>query len=263
MESDRSPENVQVGVSEPRYDPAALFTLAEGLENVATADHALLESVFRLVPTGVMLFDVSGNLQLQNPAAERIWAGSATLGDAQAWGKYRAFHPDGRGYDVSDWYFMRCVKTSQAVRDEEISIQRFDGSRAVLLATAVPLFDRARKLTGALAIFSDVTRIKQFEVAEQLRAERMLRIQGLTAQLAAALTSEEIAERIVDQATVALGAKSGALWLSEGERVATLLRQTGYTEQAALIYARIPLDGETPLSDSMRRREPLFTLPAC
>jgi PAS domain S-box-containing protein len=153
----------------------ALRREVERLRALATHDDsmALLKSILEHSPQGIIVCNAQGELVLHSRGAERIWAGSATAGDVAEWGQYRAFHPDGKPYGPGDWAMARCLSHGAVTEAEEVCIQRFDGTFATLVASCAPTFDADGKITGALAIFADVTALKHAE-SERQRLEREL-----------------------------------------------------------------------------------------
>lgn len=142
----------------------------ERLRLIGARDRRLLDIVLEQSPHGVIMSDSQGRLILQNEAAERIWAGSATAENVNEWSRYRAFHPDGTPYEGHDWAMARCLETREVVGPEEFHIRRFDGSDGWLLGSSAPLVDDNGLLLGAVAVFADITEIKRSEAANQRRA---------------------------------------------------------------------------------------------
>jgi PAS domain S-box-containing protein len=134
----------------------------ERLRLIGARDRRLLDIVLEQTPHGVIMSDPQGRLVLQNEAAERIWAGSATAENVKEWSRYQAFHPDGRPFEGDDWAMARCLESRDVVGPEEFHIRRFDGSDGWLLGSAA--------LLGAVAVFADITEIKRGEAANQRRA---------------------------------------------------------------------------------------------
>jgi PAS domain S-box-containing protein len=135
----------------------------ERLRHLATKDHGLLRAILQESPHGILVSDARGKLLVQNRAAERIWAGSATADDVEGWGKYRAFHPDGRPYAPSDWSMARCLSENRTVEAEEVHFQRFDGTHGILLGSCAPIRAADGTLLGAVSVFADMTHFKQVE----------------------------------------------------------------------------------------------------
>jgi len=142
----------------------------ERLRLIGARDRRLLDIVLEQSPHGVIMSDAEGRLILQNEAAERIWAGSATAENVNEWSRYRGFHSDGRPYEGHDWAMARCLESRDVVGPEEFHIRRFDDTDGWLLGSAAPLVDEGGLLVGAVAVFADITDIKQSDAANQRRA---------------------------------------------------------------------------------------------
>ena len=140
------------------------------LAQEAARESALLAAVLEQSPHGFIVSDAHGRLVHQNQAAVRIWAGSATADDVEAWGQYRAFHPDGSPYEGSDWAMARCLSERVTVEPSEHHIQRFDGTFGWLLGSASPLLGHGGELLGAVAAFADITDLKDLEANNRARA---------------------------------------------------------------------------------------------
>jgi PAS domain S-box-containing protein len=141
----------------------------ERLRLIGARDRRLLDIVLEQSPHGVIISDPQGRLVLQNEAAERIWAGSATAENVKEWSQYQAFHPDGRPFEGHDWAMARCLESREVEGPEEFHIRRFDGTDGWLLGSAAPLIEDDLML-GAVAVFADITELKRGEAANQRRA---------------------------------------------------------------------------------------------
>ena len=139
------------------------------LAQEARRESRLLETVLEQSPYGVSISDAEGRLR-HNRAAERIWAGSADAENVADWSRYRAFHPDGRPYEGSDWSMARCLANREVVEAQEFHIQRFDDTFGWLLGGAAPLVGDGGELLGAVAVFADITDLKSLEARNRARA---------------------------------------------------------------------------------------------
>ncbi|WP_437610875.1 ATP-binding protein [Sorangium sp. So ce834] len=135
----------------------------ERLRAITRHERGLLDALLSESPHGIIVSDAQGKLILQNRASERIWAGSSTADNVEGWGRYRAFHPDGRPFEGEDWSMARCLSSRESVPAEEIHFQRFDGTHGMLLGSCAPLFSPEGELLGAVSIFADITQFKQLE----------------------------------------------------------------------------------------------------
>jgi PAS domain S-box-containing protein len=140
------------------------------LAQQAAREGALLQTVLEQSPHGVIISDADGRLVHQNEAALRIWGGEASADDVEGWGKYRAFHPDGRPYEGKDWAMARCLAERVVMEPREHRIQRFDGTFGWILGSAAPLVGDEGELLGAVAAFADISDLKELEEDNRRRA---------------------------------------------------------------------------------------------
>jgi PAS domain S-box-containing protein len=165
--SDRRPEGIELQLE-------ALSREVERLRLVASRERGLLEAVLKHSPHGIIVSDARGRLVLQNEASERIWAGSATVENIQGWDLYRAFHADGRPFEPSDWSMARAVMHGVTTVAEEIRIQRFDDTYGVVLGSAAPIHGPDGSPEGGIAVFADITTLKEQEERLKINEERYL-----------------------------------------------------------------------------------------
>jgi PAS domain S-box-containing protein len=150
----------------------ALNREVERLSVLASRERGLVEAILQHSPHGILVSDLKGKLTLQNKAAEKIWAGSASAEDIAGWSKYHAFHTDGRAYEGGDWAMAQALRHQEVVQPREVQIQRFDGTRGILLGGAAPIFAPDGQITGAVSVFADVTEFKRQEGELRIAAER-------------------------------------------------------------------------------------------
>ncbi|WP_437509010.1 ATP-binding protein [Sorangium sp. So ce1099] len=141
----------------------ALRREVERLRAITRHERGLLDALLSESPHGIIVSDAQGKLILQNRASERIWAGSSTAENVEGWGRYRAFHPDGRPFAAEDWSMARCLTRRETVPAEELHFQRFDGTHGMMLGSCAPLLSPEGELLGAVSIFADITQFKQLE----------------------------------------------------------------------------------------------------
>lgn len=119
-----------------------------------------LEAVIRHMPAGVEIAHApSGRLVLGNQRMHEIWRRPVT---ADAVPARRGFHADGRSLAPQDWPLARAVRYGETTVDEEIEIERGDGSRGWLSVNAAPIRQEGRIVAG-VAVFTDVTQRRKAE----------------------------------------------------------------------------------------------------
>ena len=95
--------------------------------------------------------------------------------------------------------------------------------------------------------------------AAEEAAERVGRLQGVTAALAPALTTADVADAVVAHGIGALGAADGLLYLAgnDGEPL-ELVRAHGVPEATIREFGRLPIDAPVPVSEAVRARTAVF-----
>lgn len=83
--------------------------------------------------------------------------------------------------------------------------------------------------------------------------DRLVRLQRLTAQLAAAIDAEQIAAVVVDHVLAEVGAATAAFWVVEDGHL-SLMRSHGYSKEAVAHVARMVIDPELPIGDAVKSR---------
>jgi signal transduction histidine kinase len=121
------------------------------------------------------------------------------------------------------------------------------------------IVDEDGSVGGIIGIGTEVTEsVRARHEAERAR-ERAERLQALTAALARARTLEEVADVVVADMVVALGARTGALAArAPGEDALLLLRTVGFPAPVEAGVRRQPLDMRSPLVECYRTQAPLW-----
>ncbi|HET7459313.1 MAG TPA: GAF domain-containing protein [Gemmatimonadaceae bacterium] len=95
--------------------------------------------------------------------------------------------------------------------------------------------------------------------AAEAAADRVGRLQSVTATLARAVTMPDVADAVVSEGISALGATDGVLYLAgdDGQPL-ELVRSHGLPAATAREFHWLPLDAQTPMAEAVRMREPVF-----
>jgi signal transduction histidine kinase len=101
----------------------------------------------------------------------------------------------------------------------------------------------------------------QFEIDRRTRVEALMsQLLGITSELAAACTRDQIARIAIDRASRSLGAASTALWTITPD--GTSLELLGTTENGSEVltsrYQRLPVESDTPIAISVRTNTSIF-----
>lgn len=123
--------------------------------------------------------------------------------------------------------------------------------------------DVAQRLAQSTAFAIENARLfrreRQARAMIEQAAERMARLQSLASDLAKALTSEHVAQVVLDHSAGGVGALTAAIWMLEPDaKRARLLRCWNYTAEAQRLYAIVDMEQSSPVGDAIRSGKPVF-----
>jgi signal transduction histidine kinase len=117
----------------------------------------LLRVVLDALPVGVGVVDLSGDLILSNPAAQRTWGGLIHSGadrytESRGW-----WYGTGKRIGPGEWPSVRAFANGETSVKEVIEIETFEGIRKILQTSAVPIRDADQHITGAVVVNEDIS----------------------------------------------------------------------------------------------------------
>ncbi len=124
----------------------------------AETERQTLQAVLDSLPTGVLVIDAkSGDISLTNELARTL------LGlDEDA--PYQRVHAvDDIPYEPDEFPPVRVLKTLEPVISEDMTVIRNDGERIDLLINAAPVTDQNGEVISAVAVFQDVSDLRELE----------------------------------------------------------------------------------------------------
>ncbi|MGB8648768.1 MAG: PAS domain S-box protein [Anaerolineae bacterium] len=143
----------------------------QALQNTERRFRELVE----LMPVAVYMCDASGLIANYNRSAAELWGREPRLLDPQEryCGSLKIYHPDGKWMPHEECPMARVLQTGLPKRNQELVVERPDGSRVIALANAIPFKNERGELVGAINCLLDITdRMHSQEL--QLKSEARL-----------------------------------------------------------------------------------------
>jgi PAS domain-containing protein len=139
--------------------PSDLQRLTE-FEALASSPEAL-----EAIPGAVYVCDSEGRLVCFNSEAAAAWGRKPKLAtlEERFCGSLRLFLPDGRPLPHSACPMADALRHGTPVRNQEVVVERPDGSRIVALVNIHALKDRDGRIQGAINCFQDISERKEIE----------------------------------------------------------------------------------------------------
>src|ERR1700736_5274974 len=143
----------------PMYRSVSMTSFVDQMESATPLPVLLDERVLDLpdrlldlLPVGVYVCDRAGLIVRYNRAAAQLWGCSPEIGDptVRYCGSYRLYHVDGDHVPHAKCPMADVLATGQGLRDQEIAIERPDGTRVVALVNIEAIKDESGRILGAV-----------------------------------------------------------------------------------------------------------------
>jgi PAS domain S-box-containing protein len=133
----------------------------EGMLKELAFERSRFETVVRQLPLGVMIAEApSGRLLYDNEQSRRIFRRQTeTTAGVADYSRWKLFRMDGSVLPVEEFPLVRAVR-GETVCEEELRIERDDGTVGFVCVNAIPLRDACGQIISGLAAFSDITESK-------------------------------------------------------------------------------------------------------
>ena len=133
-----------------------------------------LSALLDALPVGVAVLDAEGGQLDCNTAFEQLWGGPRpvprSVGEYAA---YKAWWPEtGQPVRPEEWASALAVQKGETTVNQELQIERIDGTRVFVLNGAAPIFDAHGRIAGSAVAIQDITALKR--AVEALRENEAL-----------------------------------------------------------------------------------------
>jgi two-component sensor histidine kinase len=121
--------------------------------------------LFEQVPFAIYVCNRDGLVVRYNLRAAELWGRVPKLGDPNErfCGSYKMFRPNGSLLPHHECPMADVLRTGVSVRQQEVHIERPDGSRGIALVDIEAIKDGDGNIVGAVNCFQDITERKQSE----------------------------------------------------------------------------------------------------
>ncbi|HWD56635.1 MAG TPA: ATP-binding protein [Stellaceae bacterium] len=139
--------------------------------------------MIEILPAAVYVCNADAVVVAYNRRATELWGRAPKPGDTDQkyCGSHKLFLPDGTYLPHAETPMERVLRTGGTARDQEVIIERPDGSRVLVLVNIAPLFGEDGALIGAVNCFQDLTVQKQAEEERARLREELLQAQKMDA----------------------------------------------------------------------------------
>ena len=141
------------------------LTLRLRMEKELSRTTQRLERLLSTMPAAAYTCDAEGRITFHNHEAVRLWGRrpAPNSPEERYCGAFRLFSTDGEPIADADSPMAAVVHGAHGIRNQEVIIERPDGSRSYVSANIAPLYDEDGHRCGAINIFTDITRLKVLE----------------------------------------------------------------------------------------------------
>ncbi|HUN80781.1 MAG TPA: PAS domain S-box protein, partial [Phycisphaerae bacterium] len=132
------------------------------IENELRDNEQRYRQLVNALPAAVYTCDASGKILLYNDAAVELWGRRPEAGELWC-GSMKIFTPAGEPVELDTCPMAVALTEGRTVKDEEIVVERPDGTRRNVLPHPRPFFDPSGKVVGAVNMLLDITELKAAE----------------------------------------------------------------------------------------------------
>jgi PAS domain S-box-containing protein len=130
-------------------------------------EQAQFQQMLAKLPAAAYTCDGEGLVTYFNERATQVWGRAPKLNDShdRFCGSFRLFTADGAPIPHRECWMAKALRDGRSYTEQEILIERPDGSRRLTLAYANPFLDERGKVVGAVNVLVDITDRRRTELA--------------------------------------------------------------------------------------------------
>ncbi|MXV61263.1 PAS domain S-box protein [Natronorubrum sp. JWXQ-INN-674] len=123
------------------------------------------ETLFQVLPVGVVVADKSGRVVEANDAAREIWGGDVFDAETvEDYEKYSAVWAEtGEPVDPEDWTMSEVLDGEAVTEPNVYEIEAFDGDRRIIMEHGMPVTDDRGNLRRAVVTLTDITERRAYQ----------------------------------------------------------------------------------------------------
>jgi PAS domain S-box-containing protein len=218
---------------------------ASAFEALLALDPAVLEAI----PAAVYVCAADGRIVRFNQRAAELWGRTPEVGVAteRFCAALKLRDLEGRELPHARSPMAMALRTGEPQRDEEVLIERPDGSRIVAAVQIDTLKDRYGRVQGAINCFQDITQRKRMEVSLARRMEEQAALYRITDSLHRAQSLGDIYDSALDAILRALPCERASILLFDQAGVMRFVAWRGLSDA----YRRA-VDGHSPWTPAAR-----------
>lgn len=141
---------------------ARLLAAEQAAHAEAEAQRARLQAVLESAGHGIMFVDAATGRLTSNPAAERLFGRPLLPEEDVTQYLGQVCSTGGKPVSFEELPLQRALR-DQGATDEELLLRRPDGCDVPVLCSSAPVRDGAGRIFGAVALFQDITSLKELE----------------------------------------------------------------------------------------------------